>query len=613
MKRVIIILLFCLEINFLYGQDFYMYVNGQKRTYEISTTKFLVKSEMSDNTWMRIAVQKTIADSVKNIYYLNNNLMMIDIQNTSKENLMELQKQWNTKEDITYISPVLLDGTGNEIGGFTNQVLIRLNYATDYPILTKAAMNYHVKTIKSCDFDEQTYSLTLDKGSEKNAMQTANELYETGMFDYAEPNLIHFLQLSTNDQYFTQQWALNNTGQSGGVAGIDIKALQTWSITTGSPNIQVAILDVGVELNHPDLVNNLLPGYDATGNNSNGAPINNTGDNAHGTACAGIVAAQANNTIGIAGIAYNCRIIPVRIAAKSAGWTITESQYIANGINWARQNGRADVISMSFGCTETTALNTEMSNAVTSGRNNYGCVLVASSGNSNSTTIRYPARLNNVIAVGAINNQGNRASFSNYGDSLDVVAPGVGIYTTDIQGSAGYNTASGEAGNYYSGFDGTSAACPYAAGVAALVLSVRPDFTQMQVRQAIESTCTKLSGYSFSNNSGHPNGTWNNQVGHGLVNAYAAVNKVAPAISGPSNICKNQSATFILVNKPPGASVSWSCSVGKVTLTGVSGDNASFQYASTGADTIIATVTINNIPVVVKKPIRSGKSSINTI
>jgi len=274
----------------------------------------------------------------------------------SKENLMELQKQWSTQENVIYSSPVFIDETGREIAGLTDQIILRLKHEADYPLLTKNILSYQIKDIKQCEYDKLTHLLTLEKGSVKNAMQTANELHETGLYEYAEPNLIHFIKLSTADTHYSQQWALKNAGQSGGTSGIDIKAEQAWSITTGSPNIRVAVLDVGVDLNHSDLKNNLLSGFDATGNNSAGAPIGNTGDPAHGTACAGIIAAQANNSRGIAGVAYNCRILPVRIATKSRGWTITESQFITNGINWARQNN-ADVISMSFGCEPTTALN----------------------------------------------------------------------------------------------------------------------------------------------------------------------------------------------------------------------------------------------------------------
>jgi subtilisin family serine protease len=130
---------------------------------------------------------------------------------------------------------------------------------------------------------------------------------------------------------------------------------------------------------------------------------------------------------------------------------------------------------------------------------------------------------------------------------LGVVAPGTGIYTTDRQGSAGYAT-----GNYYSDFGGTSAACPHVAGVAALVLSANPNLTQAEVRAIIESTCTKLSGYSYSLNSNHPNDTWNNQVGHGLVNAYAAV-MATLSVTGSDTLCAP--ATYMLSS---GSASSWS-------------------------------------------------------
>jgi subtilisin family serine protease len=519
MKKLIIYLLFALGAN-LYGQDFYMYVNGEKCTYDVSATKMLIKSETLDTAGIKNAMQKTIAGNPKNIYKLNDQLTMVDMQTESKVNLMELQKQWNTQEDILYISPVLLDKAGKEIGGYTNQVLIRLKSVDDYSLLTKSIRAYNIKDVKLCDFDEQTYILTLTKDAEKNAMQAANSLYETGLFEYAEPNLIQFIQLADD---FDKQWGLYNTGQNNGVRGMDINVINAWVYTRGSSDIKVAVLDVGVELNHPNLVNNLLPGYDATGNNSNGAPGGNTEENAHGTACAGIIAAHTYGTqrLGIVGVADNCRILPVRIATNN-GTLMAESQYIANGINWAWQSqyGNADVISMSFNCTETDALNTAISNAVNSGRNGKGCVLITSAGNVNEpVNLRFPGKNSNVITVGAIDNQGLRWSFSSYGSDLDVMAPGVDIYTTDLQGSAGYDTI-----DDYTTQEGTSLACPHVSGVAALILSSNPNLTEWQVRDIIKTTTRKVPDpLLYSNDPDHPNGTWDTYYGYGLVDAYASV------------------------------------------------------------------------------------------
>ena len=581
MKRVIISLLFCLVTIYLYGQDFYMYVDGQKRTFEVSATKMIVKTETLDVESIKNAMQHTVTGNVKDVYNLNNRLFMVDVQNSGKERLIELQEQWNIREDVIYSSPVFIDETGKEMAGLTNQILIRLKNVADYSLLSKSVSSYQIKDIKLSEFDDRSYLLTLENGTVKNAMQAANELFETGLYEYSEPNLIHFIELTTVDTYFQHQWGLNNTGLSGGTSGIDIRAEQTWGITTGSPNIRVAVLDVGVDLNHPDLVNRIfLPGFDATGNNSGGAPINNTGDFAHGTACSGIVAAQANNNRGIAGVAYDCRILPVRIATTSGNWTLTETQFIVNGINWARQN-EADVISMSFRVLTqfiTPALDLAITTAATTGRNNnLGCILVAASGNGNNgvgvSTAEYPARHPYVIAVGAIDRKGKRADFSNYGYDLDVVAPGVDIYTTGMQMTSqqaeqfGYTVIDdGQNGVYFTNFTGTSAACPHVAGIAALILSVRPDLSWSQVRTAIESTCQKINEYSPGNTNGYvyanqlfrDNGKWNPYVGYGLVDAYEAVKSVLQSytIYGPSTV-RYVGDVFAMDSKPAPNGLTW--------------------------------------------------------
>ncbi|GHU86882.1 hypothetical protein FACS1894153_4520 [Bacteroidia bacterium] len=316
---------------------------------------------------------------------------------------------------------------------------------------------------------------------------------------------------------------------------------------------------------------NILPGYDASGNYSGGAPID--GVENHGTACAGIIGAVKNNGQGVAGVSPFCKIIPIH---ASNGNSLPES-YLANSINWAWQNG-ADIISNSWGGgSPNTAITNAINNATTNGRNGKGCVVVFSSGNNNSSSVNYPGSLSNVIAVGAIDRCGIRSGRidivsnscdpwcticqpgSAYGSDLDVVAPGTNVYTTDRQGSAGYNTASGINGNYYSSFGGTSAACPHVAGVAALILSVNPNLTGQQVRDIIESSAQKVrqgtgSGkYNYQTTSGHPNGTWHEQMGYGLVDAYAAVQSAVKSlfsITGPSSIistCEGEYSVEIMI------------------------------------------------------------------
>jgi subtilisin family serine protease len=172
-----------------------------------------------------------------------------------------------------------------------------------------------------------------------------------------------------------------------------------------------------------------------------------------------------------------------------------------------------------------TVLSNAINNAITSGRNGLGCIVVFATGNNNSSTVDYPANLNdNIIAVGAMSPCGERKSLtscdgdtdwgSNYGYSLDLVAPGVFIPTTTTT-MIGYTDE----------FSGTSAACPHVAAVAGLVLSKNPTLKHSQVKYVIESTARKVRPnlYTYSTTAGHPNGTWNNEMGYGLVDAYAAV------------------------------------------------------------------------------------------
>ena len=601
MKKIIFSLLLCFATVYLHGQDLYMYVGGQKQNYRISATKMLVKSKTLDSTGIKNEVQRKFSKKVRKIHDLNNRLFMADMENTSKENIIQMEKQWNTQEDVSYVSPVLLNEDGREIGGFTNQVIVRLLSLSDSTLLQKTVEAYQIKSIQPSGFDDRTYLLTLDKGEEKNAMQIAGELHDTGLFEYAEPNLINFVELSTADTYYLQQWGLKNTGQFGGTSGVDIRAEQAWQITTGSSNTRIAILDMGVDLNHPDLVNNLLQGYDATGNNSAGAPI--APEDVHGTACAGIAAAQSNS-IGIAGVAYGCRILPVRVGNGNT----MESTAIAAGINWARQNN-ADVISMSFGSLVsdnviTTAINT----AAYSGRSNgLGCVLVAAAGNDNSATVNFPASNSNVIAVGAMSPCGTRKRSSsnkvdlnqyvqpdplgvscdgegwwgsNYGTNLGVVAPGTDIYTTCMLNAPnGYSIINnGTNGVYTSNFNGTSAATPCVAGVAALIFSMRPDLNPRQVRTAIETTCRKdIPGFSL--NTYLENGSWSDQVGYGLVDAYAAVLSVLNIV-GPTILCPYTNVTYTVAGKMDNNPITWTYG-SNFTLVSSSGNSITLRNTAT--------------------------------
>ena len=221
-----------------------------------------------------------------------------------------------------------------------------------------------------------------------------------------------------SDALFAQQWALNNTGQTGGTADADIDAPEAWDVITGSTDILIAVVDTGVDYTHPDLSDGRVRtdiDRDFV-NNDNDAKD----DQGHGTHVAGIIAAAANGS-GTVGILWQASILPVKVlSAQGSG----SADQVAQGIQYAADQG-ARVINMSLGaplCSQTIA------DAV-----NYafdkGAVIVAAAGNDGSV-VGYPARHERVVAVAATDSKDRRATFSNRGPEVDVAAPGVAILST---------------------------------------------------------------------------------------------------------------------------------------------------------------------------------------
>lgn len=383
------------------------------------------------------------------------------------------------------------------------------------------------------------FTLACSNKSAGNAMEMANYYYETGLFVNAEPDIMipdlsHSIKEDTpcvNDSAFSSQWNLHNTGQNNGVAGIDIDYCNARQITQGDSNVLIAVIDFGFDMHHPDIINVFPLSYDAMSNSSPAQVYD-----PHGTACAGIIGAEADNEIGVAGIAPLCPLISL---SCKLNLNVDISQKLANSIDFAWKHG-ASVISNSWGHNSLPQgqINDAISNAVTFGRDGKGCVVVFAAGNSNFSTVEYPASNPNVISVGAVDRCGKRSGRSDsgsgsceywsgytttkgssYGNGLCVVAPGTHIPTTDRSGYPGYSFS-----GYFEFFNGTSSACPHVSAIAGLVLSVNSCLTYTEVRAIIESTCTKIrtDAYEYDTLT-HPNNPWNDQLGYGLVNAYQAV------------------------------------------------------------------------------------------
>ncbi|HZH98586.1 MAG TPA: S8 family peptidase, partial [Fimbriimonadaceae bacterium] len=276
--------------------------------------------------------------------------------------------------------------------------------------------------------------------------------------EFAEANYVRKALFRPNDSLYSQMWPMSK-----------INIERAWDVAQGAPTVVIAVLDTGVDLTHPDLVGKLVQGTDTIDNDSD--PSDTQG---HGTHVAGTVAANTNNGIGVAGVGFNCRIMPIRVLGNSGGSDAT----VAAGITYAVNNG-AKVINMSLGGpAPSTTLQNSMQFAVS-----RGVLPVAAAGNDGVTDPGYPAFYDEAIAVAATDQNDARASFSNYGDWVDVAAPGQGILSTTLGGGYGMNS-------------GTSMACPHVAGHAGLLYAyMGANATPASVRAQIENTADNVGAF----------------------------------------------------------------------------------------------------------------------
>lgn len=277
---------------------------------------------------------------------------------------------------------------------------------------------------------------------------------------FAEPNGIMQAMLVPDDPFFgTDQWGPQK-----------ISCPEAWDISTGDPGVIIAIIDTGVDYNHPDLTGKTVAGWDFV--NGDNDPMDDQG---HGTHCAGIAAASTNNATGMAGVGFNCQIMPVKVLDSGGFGTWAN---IASGIDFASTNG-AHVLSLSLGGGGGSAsLQLAVNNAWANNR-----LVVVAAGNSNTTAPSYPGYYTNSLAVASTTSTDARSGFSNYGPWVDVAAPGSDIFSTYL--GSGYNR-----------LDGTSMACPHVAGLGGLLFAhLGPNTPVSTIRQRIEKTCDPVGNF----------------------------------------------------------------------------------------------------------------------
>jgi subtilisin family serine protease len=364
-------------------------------------------------------------------------------------------------------------------------------------------------------------------------IRVANELHDLPGVVFAHPNFRLDLRPSTvNDPLFADAWHLHNTGQhSDSIIGNDLGTVDAWSIATGEGQI-IAIVDTGVDPTHPDL--SVLDGYDFVDGDEDASPDPSYGGHGHGTAMAGIAAATGDNGLGTAGIAWQAKVLPVKLLGGRA--TVID---VYDAFVYAVDEG-ASVISNSWsysaqGCGEVPLpgiLVDAFDYAETEGRGGRGALVAMSLGNggcdaSEDRVHGYPT----VVSVGAVTDLDKRVSYSNFGDTIDIVGYGGGdgrpaLITTDVQGDLGYAKGS----DYWDGGSGTSSACATISGVAALMFEANPRLTAAQAREAMCHTAVKPAWEDAVYNSEG----WSSNYGCGRVDAWAAVQSVAngaPSVS----------------------------------------------------------------------------------
>ena len=332
--------------------------------------------------------------------------------------------------------------------------------------------------------------ITVAEGREEELARAYSQRPEV---EYAEPNYYRFLCAPPDDPLFDRQWHFPL-----------INLPDAWEVNRGS-GVTVAVVDTGVNpFGFDGFGSRMLPGYNAILKIPGGIDFNS-----HGTHVAGTIGQETNNATGVAGIAYEAEILPVKVMLF-LGFGL--DSWIIDGIIWAADNG-ADIINLSLGgSADSEAFEDAINYAY-----QKGITVVAAAGNDGENGVLYPAAFENCIAVGAVRYDKERTYYSNYGDALDLVAPG-GDKNEDQNSDGRVDGVLQETfwflgiGWNYWYSTGTSMASPHVAGVAALVQSLHPDYGPDEIRQALQDTAEDLGDAG-----------WDEMYGYGLVDAYAAV------------------------------------------------------------------------------------------
>jgi subtilisin-like proprotein convertase family protein len=428
----------------------------------------------------------------------------------------------------------------------TDEVIVKFKENVSRNDIQNLNRLFKTEIIEQVSSFENTFLLSVNSSSVDNVFEVSNKYSLTQFVEYAQPNFIRLGMLLSiedesvppfitppyvpNDTMFPMMWSLRNTGNNipdgvQGTPGCDMNVVPAWDITRGHPHVLIAITDTGIDTNHTDLRPNLSDRtlwYDAYENDQQ--PWD---EYSHGTGVSGTTAATGNNVAGTVGVAFDCKLMPVRVFGPPPVAPTTDL-ILAKGLNWSWTHG-ACVINCSWGGGIPTPLITNaIRNAVHYGRGGKGTVIFAGVGNSDTNIVIYPASMPEVIGVGGLSPCNERKSKTScdriggpnqnwgacYGEGMEIVAPTTYIGTTTLGG--GWCIC----GN------GTSVASPLAAGVGGLILAKNINLSGDSVKMIIEKTARKVGNYSY--NIQKENGLWNEEMGYGRIDARDALDMTPP-------------------------------------------------------------------------------------
>lgn len=497
----------------------------------------------------------------------NANLELFTVESGQLEMGMS---QARADENVAFASHVykFKDNPGTYVY-LSDQITIQFATWVDAAKINVIATTFHLVEDQTVLGIPNTFVFLVSKQAIENPIKITNQLQKLPEVLAAEPNI--FIQqephYKPSDSLYSQQWYLNHNGGNQLGMGSHIAVEQAWDITRGVRSVVVAVVDDSFDLNHPDFqgMGKVVAPRDLKENDF--LPLPGEKETSHGTACAGIAVAEENGA-GIVGVAPGCALMPIRTTG------FLDDQAIEDVFNWAIDQG-ASVISCSWGASAvyfplSLRQKVAITRAATRGRNGKGCVIVFAAGNANRpidgsvNEQNWPKNIlqgktawlsgfaihPDVIAVSASTSLNKKAAYSNWGANISVCAPsnnappgmwfqemgfvytqptittsisGLGIFTTDQVGAAGYDS-----GNFTNNFGGTSSATPVVAGVAALILSANSNLTAQQVNRILQETTDKIVDTEPDPQLGLRGGSYDSNghciwFGYGKVNAAKAV------------------------------------------------------------------------------------------